>query len=83
MAKPKYQHRHQQIRKQYAAAIATDGGFTCWRCRRWFPLGTLWDLGHIDGTDQYAGPECRPCNRGTAAARGNKMRAGKRRRLAL
>ena len=45
-----------------------DGGFTCWRCLCWYPVGTPWDLGHDDhDRTQYRGPECRPCNRATAS----------------
>ena len=68
-----YGHRHRQIRKQWATVV-NAGGVNCWRCGTLLQPGQPWDLGHVDGTDQYAGPECRPCNRGTAATRGNKMR---------
>lgn len=73
MSKPQYGHAHRQERKRWAAIVEAGNAY-CWRCQKWLPPGQPWDLGHVDGTDRYAGPECRPCNRGTAAVRGNRAR---------
>ena len=60
---------HDRLRRQWAIIVAT-GAVTCWRC------GVLlhpdaFDLGHDDhDRSQYAGPECRPCNRATAGRSG-------------
>ena len=36
---------HQRVRRQWAPVVA-EGNAYCVRCGR---LGTLWDLGHVDG----------------------------------
>lgn len=74
MSDPRYRYAHQQERKRWASVVA-EGHAHCWRCGNWLPPDQPWDLGHVDGTSRYAGPECWPCNRGTAAVRGNKARA--------
>lgn len=80
MAKAKYQTpEHKRLRLQWQKVVDA-GEANCWRCGRPIPPGTPWDLGHDDhDPTTYRGAECRPCNRGTAAVRGNKMRAAQRR----
>lgn len=41
----------------------------------------LWDLGHDYQTGAWRGPEHQECNRSEGAARGNRGRAGPRRRI--
>jgi hypothetical protein len=84
MAKPySYGHAHRKIRRQWATVVAS-GQAKCWRCGRPIHPAQPWDLGHDDvRKDVWRGPECLPCNRGTAAARGNKSRARTRSRWAL
>jgi hypothetical protein len=74
MTKPRYRYAHQQERKRWVPIVEAGQAF-CWRCSKWLPPGLPWDLGHDDNdVTIYRGPECRPCNRGTAATRGNKAR---------
>lgn len=83
MSKPQYRYRHQQERKRWAREVEAGTAY-CWRCGIWLPPGQPWDLGHDDRDPTvYRGPECRPCNRGTAAVRGNKARARQRHNLIL
>lgn len=71
----RYGRAHQQERAKWKP-IVEAGQANCWRCGRWLNPAQPWDLGHDDyDRNVYRGPECRPCNRGTAASRGNRMRA--------
>ena len=71
-----YGPEHKRLRAYWQQVIDSRGGVPCWRCGVLLEPGTPWDLGHDDNDRRaYRGPECRPCNRGTAAARGNRMRA--------
>lgn len=80
MADPRYGHAHRRLRAQLAPLVAT-GTVICWRCER--PItpdpavrGHGWDLGHDDDAGAYRGPEhAGPCNRSSAAVRGNAARA--------
>ena len=73
-----YGSAHQRERAKWKP-IVEAGQANCWRCGKWLHPLLPWDLGHVDGDrTRYAGPECRKCNRGTAAARGNRSRARKR-----
>ncbi len=74
----KYGTQHRKLREQWAKVVDA-GQANCWRCGRWLNPEQPWDLGHDDrDPNVYRGPECRSCNRGTAAVRGNKMRAQRR-----
>lgn len=75
----RYGYAHRQERARWAKVVEAGEGY-CWRCGCWLVPGAPWDLGHDDNDrTRYRGPECRPCNRGTAAARGNRARKyGKR-----
>jgi hypothetical protein len=37
----------------------------CARCGERIEPGSDWDLGHVDGSAEYAGPEHQACNRAT------------------
>jgi hypothetical protein len=78
-----YSYAHRQLRKRWAKVVEA-GEAHCWRCGRWLHPQGPWDLGHDDRDKSvYRGPECLPCNRGTAAARGNRSRHAKKRNYAL
>lgn len=78
-----YSYAHRQLRKHFAAVVEA-GQAHCWRCGTWLDPRQPWDLGHDDRDKEvWRGPECRPCNRGTAAARGNRSRSRKRRSYSL
>lgn len=62
---PKYGNKHNLERRRWAPKVMR-GEVSCWRCGTWLEPGKPWDLGHIDGTKEYAGPECIPCNRASA-----------------
>lgn len=76
----RYGHRHRRLRAELTPLVAT-GTINCWRCgQRIVPDPTVrghgWDLGHDDDTGAYRGPEhAGPCNRSSAATRGNAARA--------
>lgn len=74
-----YGTQHQALRRQWAPKVAT-GTVTCWRCGRLISSTEPWDLGHDDhDRTRYRGPEhANRCNRASAAARGNRARAGRR-----
>lgn len=61
-----YDAAHRRLRARWARKVAT-GTVACWRCgERLNPLEP-WDLGHDDNDRSITrGPECLPCNRGTA-----------------
>jgi hypothetical protein len=61
---PRYGRRHRVLRAREARRVAT-GTVRCARCGGLIHPGTAWDLGHVDGTDVYAGPEHASCNRAT------------------
>lgn len=66
-----YGVRHRRERARWAQIVKEGQGY-CWRCGAWLDPEQPWDLGHDDHDRTiYRGPECVPCNRGTAAARGN------------
>jgi hypothetical protein len=70
-----YDTTHKLLRKQWAPLVAT-GEVRCWRCREFIAPGEPWDLGHDDhDRTLYRGPECRKCNRSTAARNGADQRA--------
>lgn len=78
-----YSHAHRQLRKRLAEVVEAGQG-RCWRCGKWIHPLEPWDLGHDDNDKSvWRGIECRKCNRGTAAVRGNKSRARKRRTYSL
>ena len=60
-----YGAEHKRLRKRWQLEV--DAGLVaCARCGRWIAPGSLWDLGHVDGSrTEYAGPEHRRCNRAT------------------
>lgn len=69
-----YGRAHQVERAKWEPIVET-GQAWCWRCGCWLDPTEPWDLGHDDhDRNVYRGPECVPCNRGTAAARGNRSR---------
>lgn len=63
-----YGHEHKALRERWAPLVAT-GNVKCWRCNEWLNPEQPWDLGHRDGSSEYAGPECWSCNRSTASRR--------------
>ena len=62
----RYGHAHKKLRQAVAAQVA-GGGVACVRCGGMIRVGEPWDLGHVDGSDSYAGPEHQACNRATAS----------------
>ena len=64
-----YGAEHKRLRKRWQLEV--DAGLVaCARCGRWIAPGSLWDLGHVDGSrTEYAGPEHRRCNRATRRGR--------------
>jgi hypothetical protein len=69
-----YGQQHQLERAKWAP-IVKAGRAICWRCRRLILPGQPWDLGHDDNDRRiYRGPECRGCNRATAAHRAQQRR---------
>jgi hypothetical protein len=78
-----YGGEHQALRKRIAKLVAA-GGAVCWRCGRPILPWMAWDLGHDDyDRGIYRGPECRHCNRSSAASRGNRMRGKRRQQRSL
>lgn len=61
---PNYGYQHKQMRKQWTSAV-NAGQVQCARCGVLIEAGTPWDMGHVDGSDAYSGPEHRACNRAT------------------
>ena len=59
-----YGYEHKKARKAWKAQVEA-GSVTCWRCNEPIAPDAQWDLGHVDGTHEYAGPEHRACNRAT------------------
>lgn len=60
--------RYGRAHRRHRAAVAPQveaGGVLCARCGQPIVPGEPWDLGHVDGRDDYAGPEHRACNRAT------------------
>jgi hypothetical protein len=69
-----YGTAHQKQRQAWAPLV-NAGLVNCWRCNQLIQPGQPWDLGHDDQDRTiHRGPECRHCNRSTAASRGNRMR---------
>lgn len=60
-----YGNNHQKLRREVAPIVAA-GQARCARCGKPIKPDEPWDLGHIDGTRDYAGPEHSACNRATA-----------------
>jgi hypothetical protein len=70
---------HKRLRAELARQLDTVGHLLCVRDDCPYPgrlivPGMPWDLGHRDGTLEYAGPEHRSCNRATM--RHARQRAG-------
>lgn len=64
-----YGPEHRKRRKRWAKRVEA-GGVRCWRCDHPINPDDQWDLGHDDRDRTiWRGPECIPCNRGTAANR--------------
>ncbi len=62
-------------RREALKPTVDAGQADCWRCGHPIEPGEPWDLGHDDhDRSVYRGPEHRHCNRGSAAARGNRQR---------
>jgi hypothetical protein len=62
-----YDATHDALRASWVRKVAT-GAVTCWRCGEL--IAGDFDLGHDDhDRSKYRGPECIPCNRGTATRR--------------
>jgi len=68
-----YGWKHRQQREKWARLVAT-GKMCCAHCGWPIVPGTLWDLGHVDGSakTEYAGPEHRRCNRVAGARIGGR-----------
>ncbi len=56
---------HRNTRKSWIPLVAT-GSVPCARCGELIRTDEKWHLGHVDGTNQYAGPEHVRCNCATA-----------------
>lgn len=59
-----YGAEHKRARRMWLARVEL-GGVCCARCGLPIPPGSQWHLGHVDGTDEYAGPEHVACNTAT------------------
>ena len=61
-----YGTAHRRLRDEWAPRVAA-GGVMCARpsCGKPIHPGEAWDLGHVDGTSHYWGPEHRACTRAT------------------
>lgn len=80
----------QERRRQYASPehraevarvkrLRDLGQAWCWRCGRHIPPGAEVHAGHDDNDrTRYRGPECPPCNRGTASSKGARVANAKR-----
>lgn len=62
----RYGTAHRALRRDYQRRMNQGAVFTCWRCGEDINP-EHWHLGHKDGSerDEYAGPECPPCNTAT------------------
>ena len=61
----RYGPAHRRLRALWASRVAA-GVVECARCGEMILAGDAWDLGHVDGTLSYAGPEHARCNRAAA-----------------
>ncbi len=69
-----YGAAHQRLRGRWAPKVAA-GLVNCWRCGKPIAPDDEWDLGHDDEDRSITrGPECLPCNRGTASRRPSRTR---------
>ena len=64
----KYGWGHRQQRAAWWPRVAA-GVVKCARCGELIDPRERWDLGHIDGTVAYSGPEHQSCNRATSSHR--------------
>lgn len=62
LGRAKLDRGSRKVRAELAPRVEA-GGMSCCRCGEPIEPGTPWDLGHVDGTLKYAGPEHRACNR--------------------
>ena len=65
----KYGPSHRRLRAQVARRVAL-GGVACARCGELIDPRASWDLGHVDGSLEYAGAEHSRCNQGHELAPG-------------
>lgn len=72
----RYGRAHRRLRQQWAPRVRA-GLVDCARCGRRILPRDAWDLGHVDGTDHYQGPEHAECNRATAAHTRGRGRGGR------
>jgi hypothetical protein len=71
---------HQKERKRWMRLVRA-GGVDCWRCGKQIPVGSRWDLGHVDEEGRARGlpsrhPEHIRCNRATLPRMLAKARGG-------
>ncbi len=73
-----YGGRHQALRRRWARLVEA-GGVCCARCGRDIVPGSVWNLGHVDGSGklEYQGPEHERCNKRAGAILGNHARGRK------
>jgi hypothetical protein len=69
----KYGPGHRALRARFERVVAA-GEAVCARCGDPIAPTDLWDLGHVDGTFEYAGPEHARCNRATSTHRAERRR---------
>ena len=60
-----YDAAHQRERARWQALIDSGATVKCATCPTLLE-GRAWDLGHTQDRTRYLGPQCIPCNRGTA-----------------
>lgn len=86
MAKPRYRYAHQQERKRLEPLVAAGEAYCvepiCVMPTRWIAPGTPWDVCHDPTGSTTTGPGHARCNRREGAARGNRMRGRRGRRVA-
>jgi hypothetical protein len=65
----RYGAAHRRVRKIWWQRMQAGEEVNCSRCGQRILPGQSWDLGHLDGSLGYSGPEHAECNRATAAHR--------------
>ena len=83
VSSPRYRYRHQQERKRWQLVVDAGDAYcaepVCVMPTRWIAPGSKWHLCHDPSGTSYIGPGHARCNTREGAARGNRMRARRRR----